>query len=196
MAFPPFKRLPGIRIGNGDHKVKLDLFFDLQCPYSKKSWDVIGESVLSGWHKEFWIYFQPICLSHHRQSWDLARALLAIHSADESRGLAFINHVYSNQEQFYNAAWKTKGQDEFLNFLATFSQKIIDLSVSELVEHIESDENYSMSKKSIHYAAIKQVWSTPTFMFNDVPVAELDSSSSLDDWNSHISGLETLSSST
>jgi protein-disulfide isomerase len=196
MTFPSFKELPGIRIGNGDHEVKLDLFFDLQCPYSKKSWDVIGESVLNRWHDKFSIYFQPICLSHHRQSWDLARALLAIHSIDESRALAFINHVYSNQEQFYNADWKTKGQDEFLNFLATFSQEIVDLSVNEFVERIESDGNYSVSKKSIHYAAIRQVWSTPTFLFNDVPVAELDSSSSLDDWNGLISGLEILSSST
>jgi hypothetical protein len=196
MTFPAFKRLPGIRIGHGDPRVKLDLFFDLQCPYSKKSWDVIGESVLHGWHEEFCIYFQPICLSHHRQSWDLARALSAINGVDESRGLAFINYVYSNQEQFYNAAWKTKGQDEFLNYLATCSQKVVDLSASEWVEHIESDDNYSMSKKSIHYAAIKQVWSTPTFLFNDVPVAELNSSSSLDDWNDTLSGLEILRSST
>jgi hypothetical protein len=157
---------------------------------------VIGESVRNGWHEEFCIYFQPICLSHHRQSWDLARALLAIHSIDKSLALDFINHVYSNHEQFYNADWKTKGQDEFLNHLATFSQKIIDLSVIEFVGRIESDENFSMSKKSIHYAAIKQVWSTPTFLFNDVPVAELDSSSSLDDWNGFLSGLEILGSST
>ncbi len=190
MTFPSFRRLPGIKIENGDHRIKLDLFFDLQCPYSKKSWDVIGESVLSEWKDKLSIYFQPICLSHHRQSWDLTRALLAINSIDESRALEFINHVYSNQEQFYNAAWKSRGQDEFLNDLATFSQKLIDLSVSDFVKIVESDDNYSKSKKSIHYAAVKQVWSTPTFLFNDVPVAELDSSSSLEDWNGFISDLD------
>jgi protein-disulfide isomerase len=194
MTFPFFSSLPGIRIGSGGRDVKLDLFFDLQCPYSKKAWDVIGESVQNGWPDQFSIYFQPICLSHHRQSWDLTRALLAIDRIDVSRSLAFIDHVYSNQEQFYNADWRTKGQDEFLNYLATSCQKIIDLSVSEFVEKMESDDNYSRSKKSIHYAAIKQVWSTPTFMFNDVPAAELDSSSSIDDWNRFISGLDFSSS--
>ena len=190
MTFPSFRRIPGIKIGNGDHRIKLDLFFDLQCPYSKKSWDVIGESVLNEWKDEFSIYFQPICLSHHRQSWDLTRALLAINGIDESRALEFINHVYSNQEQFYNADWKSKGQDEFLNDLARFSQKLIDRSTSDFIKSVESDDNYSKSKKSIHYAAVKQVWSTPTFLFNDVPVAELDSSSSLEDWNGFISGLD------
>jgi hypothetical protein len=194
MTYPSFGSLPGIKIGNGGRDVKLDLFFDLQCPYSKKAWDVIGEPVQNGWQDQFSIYFQPICLSHHRQSWDLTRALLAINRIDVSRSLAFIDHVYSNQEQFYNADWRTKGQDEFLDYLATSCQKIIDLSVSEFVEKMESDDNYPRSKKSIHYAAIKQVWSTPTFMFNDVPAAELDSSSSLDDWNRFISGLDFSSS--
>ena len=190
MTFPSFGRLPGIKIGNGDHNIKLDLFFDLQCPYSKKSWDVIGGSVLDEWTNKFSIYFQPICLSHHRQSWDLTRALLAINSIDESRALEFITQVYSNQEHFYNADWKSKGQDELLNDLASFSQKFIDCSASDFIKGMESDDNYSKSKKSIHYAALKQVWSTPTFLFNDVPVAELDSSSSLEDWNSFISGLD------
>ena len=194
MTFPSFSRLPGFRIGKGDDAVKLDLFFDLQCPYSKKAWDVIGESVLGGWQDQFSIYFQPICLSHHRQSWDLARALSAIVSIDESRAPAFVNQIYSEHEQFYNAEWRTRGQGEFLNHLATFSQKVVDLPVNEFLERVESDENYSRSKKSIHYAAIKQVWSTPTFLFNDVPVGELDSSSSLDDWNAHISGLDSSSS--
>jgi hypothetical protein len=124
----------------------------------------------------------------------LTRALWAVHSIDESRVPTFINHVYSNQEQFYNADWKTKGQDEFLNHLAVFSREIVELPVSEFVERLESDGNYSMSKRSIHYAAVKQVWSTPSFVFNDVPVPELSSSSSLDDWNAFISGLETLRS--
>ena len=190
MTSPSFERLPGIEIGNGNHRIRLDLFFDLQCPYSKKSWDVIGESVSNEWKDRIGIYFQPICLSHHRQSWDLTRALLAIKNIDESRALEFINHVYSNQEQFYNAGWKSKGQDEFLNDLARFSQKIVDRSAKDFINSIESDDNYSRSKKSIHYAAVKQVWSTPTFLFNDVPVADLDSSSSLEDWNGFFSGLD------
>ena len=190
MTSPSFGRLPGIKIGNGDPRIKLDLFLDLQCPYSKQSWDVIGESVSGEWKNRFGIFFQPICLSHHRQSWDLARALSAINSIDESRSLEFINHVFSDHEQFYNANWKSKSQDEFLDHLVTFSQKVIDCSASDFIESMESDENFSNSKKSIHYAAVKQVWSTPTFLINDVPVTELPSSSSLDDWNGFISGLD------
>ena len=30
---PKFKVLPGLSFGRGNHSIKLDLFFDLQCPY-------------------------------------------------------------------------------------------------------------------------------------------------------------------
>ena len=30
MTSPSFRRLPGIEIGNGDHRIRLDLFFDLE----------------------------------------------------------------------------------------------------------------------------------------------------------------------
>ena len=66
MTFPDFKILPGIDIVRGNHTVKLDLFFDLQCPYSKKFWDTIGEKLTKEWSQELHIKFHPICLSHHR----------------------------------------------------------------------------------------------------------------------------------
>jgi protein-disulfide isomerase len=190
MTFPSFGRLPGIEIGHASRRVRLDLFLDLQCPYSKKSWDVIGEAVSNEWKDHLSMSFHPICLSHHRQSWDLARALSAIHSIDESGALAFISAVYAEQDQFYNAAWKSKGQDEFLSHLAAFAREMVDCTASDFINRIESDDNYSKSKKSIHYAAVKQVWSTPTFFFNEVPADGLDSSSSLKDWNEIISGLD------
>ena len=74
--------------------------------------------------------------------------------------------------------------------LAAFCRDFAAHDESSFLEILESDENYSKSKEAIHYAAVRQVWATPTFFFNDVAVAELDSSSSLDDWNRFISGLD------
>ncbi len=187
MIIPKYKIFPGIKFGTESYPAKLDLFFDLQCPYSKKSWDIIGGSILNEWKGRLSVYFHPICLSHHRQSWDLTRTLFAINSIDDSKTTDFINLVYAQQERFYNAAWKPKTEDELLTELATLARKIIDLPTSDLLEKIESDEVYYDAKKSIHYSAIKQVWSTPTFVLNDVPVSELTSSTSLEDWNDFMS---------
>ncbi|MFC1749737.1 DsbA family protein [Pseudomonadota bacterium] len=154
--------MPGIKIGTGQTEIKLDLFFDLQCSYSKKAWDVVGHSVENSWADQLNIYFHPICLSHHRQSWDLTRALFAVKSLDASEAVEFIERVYSDHGQFYNAQWKSKTQDEFLSHLASITGKCANVSEKDFIGTIESDEVYANSKGSIHYAAVKQVWSTPS----------------------------------
>ena len=189
MSFPQFRKIPGIRLGEGIDSVRLDLFFDLQCPYSKKAWDVIGHSISNNWSTQLDIYFQPICLSHHRQSWDLTRTLFAIQYFDEARVIDYINAVYSDHGQFYNANWTLKGQDVFLSFLSSFSKDMVGVSEDALLKKMAEDQTHTDSKRSIHYAAVKQVWSTPTFFVNNVPLSDLTSSSTVNDWNKIISSL-------
>jgi protein-disulfide isomerase len=189
---PTFNTIPGIRLGRGTAEFQLDLFFDLQCPYSKASWDVIGEPITQKWGEYLNIYFHPICLSHHRQSWDLTRTLFAVRSLDESKTTDFIDLVYSEHEQFYNAQWKSKSQDELLDHLVRFAGSVIDDTDGRLRELIESDQIYANAKRSIHYASAKQVWSTPTFFVNHVPRSQLTSSSQLDDWDQLLTELQPI----
>ena len=116
MTFPYFRKVPGIELARGANSVRLDLFFDLQCPYSKKAWDVIGNTVTNEWSDQLGIYFQPICLSHHRQSWDLTRTLFAIQYFDERKVIDFINAIYKDHEQFYNANWVSQSQNDCSHF--------------------------------------------------------------------------------
>ena len=190
---PTFSSLPGIRLGRSQAELQLDLFFDLQCPYSKASWDVIGESLTHKWSEGLNIYFHPICLSHHRQSWDLTRTLFAIRSLEESKTTEFIDLVYSEHEQFYNAHWKSKSQDELLDHLVRFAGSVIDETDEKLRALIESDQIYANAKRSIHYASVKQVWSTPTFFVNHVPSSQLSSSSSIEDWGKLLTELQPIS---
>ena len=191
--FPKFSSIPGIRLGRGEAEFQLDFFFDLQCPYSKMSWDVIGEAATQRWSGYLNIYFHPICLSHHRQSWDLTRTLFAVRSLDESKTKEFIDLVYSGHEQFYNAQWKSKSQDELLDHLVRFAGRMIDEPDEKLRELIESDQIYANSKRSIHYASVKQVWSTPTFFINHVPCDQLSSSSQIEDWDQILTELQPIS---
>jgi hypothetical protein len=189
-VFPTFNSIPGIRLGRGEVELQLDLFFDLQCPYSKASWDIIGDPVTRKWSEGLNIYFHPICLSHHRQSWDLTRTLFAVRSLDESKTIEFIDLVYADHEQFYNAQWKSKSQDELLDHLVRFAGHVTDYPDEKLRELIESDNIYARAKRSIHYASVKQVWSTPTFLVNHVPSSQLTSSSRIEDWDQLLTELQ------
>ena len=189
---PTFNSIPGIRLGRGPAEFQLDLFFDLQCPYSKVSWDIIGDPIKQKWSEGLNIHFHPICLSHHRQSWDLTRTLFAVRSLDESKTKEFIDLVYSEHAQFYNAQWTSKSQDELLEHLVRFAGRVIDDTDEKLRELIESDQIYANAKRSIHYASVKQVWSTPTFFINHVPCDQLSSSSSIEDWDQILTELEPI----
>jgi hypothetical protein len=115
--------------------------------------------------------------------------LFAIQDFDEGKATGYIDAVYSEHKQFYNANWTSRGQDVFLKFLTSFSTDVIDISEGELLAKIKSDHNFAISKRSIHYAAVKQVWSTPTFFMNNVPLSILNSSSTLIKWEKVISDL-------
>jgi hypothetical protein len=125
-----------------------------------------------------------------RQSWDLTRTLFAVRSLDEGKANEFIDLVYSEHEQFYNAQWKSKSQDELLEHLLRFAGRVIDDPDGKLHQLIESDQIYANAKRSIHYASVKQAWSTPTFFINHVPCDQLSSSSLLEDWDQILTELQ------
>ena len=187
MSLPEFKIAPGVEIASGETS-KLDLFFDLQCPYSKKSWDTIGPEVGKAIGGQFKVFFHPICLSHHRQSWDLTRAFFSTLSYKPSKAIDFLNLIYGDHEQFYNANWKEKDQTAFISHLGELVSLLIDVPQKDFIERLESDEIFAKSKPSIHFAAVNQIWSTPTVVLDGVHVDQLNSSSSIDEWIKTLEG--------
>ena len=181
MSLPKLKEDPGVKISSGK-KSKLDLFFDLQCPYSKKSWDTIGSEIENEIGDIYEVVFHPICLSHHRQSWDMTRAFFATLSYDLSKAMGFLNLIYGDHEQFYNANWKEKDQNAFISHLSGLVSPLIDVPQKDFIERLESDEIFAKSKPSIHFSVAKQVWSTPTIVYKGDHLDQLSSSSSISDW--------------
>ena len=109
--------------------------------------------------------------------------MFAVRSLDESKTKEFIDLVYSEHAQFYNAQWTSKSQDELLDHLVRFAGRVIDDTDEKLRELIESDQIYANAKRSIHYASVKQVWSTPTFFVNHVPRDQITSSTPVEEWD-------------
>jgi len=180
VSFPLFEVQPGV--SNAPPGQKLDLFFDLQCPYSKTAWETVGESICNQWPDNTTVRFHAICLSHHRQSWNLARAMHTVSALAPELVFEFISAVYINHERFYNAQWSERGESELVDYLSDMAGALVNTTAKKFSINMLSDENFARSKLSIRYAALKQVWSTPTILWNEVEVPQISSSSTLEDW--------------
>jgi len=133
------------------------------------------------------IRFHAICLSHHRQSWNLTLSLFAIRALKPSAVFSYIDTIYADHEQFYNARWSERSERNLVEHVVDVTSSATSLSAQEIGMALGSDAVFAEAKKSIRYAALKQVWSTPTVFYNDIEQEQLSSSSPLSEWEALIS---------
>ena len=78
MPIPIPNRASGFTLGPSSANVKIDVFFDIQCPHSKQTWPTIIELLKYYESKSVSVTAHLITLSNHRQAWDLSLALFAL----------------------------------------------------------------------------------------------------------------------
>ncbi|WP_196358096.1 thioredoxin domain-containing protein [Nodosilinea nodulosa] len=78
-------RPSGFRLGSGDAPVQIEVFVDLECPFSKKAWPTVLAIANHYEGNGVGITAHPIVLCDHRQSWDLTKAVVAIAADDPLR---------------------------------------------------------------------------------------------------------------
>ena len=182
---PVPSRPSGFRLGSGDAPVQIEVFVDLECPFSKKAWPTVlavanyykGDSVATTAH--------PIVLCDHRQSWDATKAVVAIAADDPQRAWQFMSHLYEHQDAYTQDTFDHKTQQDLRQLMADLAAKFDpDLNTNDLVQQISDEEGSvaNRAKASVRYAISRGVWSTPTVFINGSPVPELESSSTLSDW--------------
>ena len=59
----------------------------------------------------------------------------------------------------------------------------------EFIQLLNSKEIYDLARIPARFAAIKGVWSTPTYSINGAETTDLSSQSSLQDWQTKIDSL-------
>ncbi len=131
----------------------------------------------------------PIVLCDHRQSWDLTKALVAIAADDALRAWQFIGYLYQHQTDYGPDAFDHKTRQDLRQLIKNLAAKFDPaLSNSDLAQQISDEEGTvaSRAKASVRYAIGRGVWSTPTVFINGSPVPELESSSTLSDWQALI----------
>ncbi|MGD1895872.1 MAG: DsbA family protein [Phormidesmis sp.] len=187
MAIPIPARPSGYRLGQADAPVVVEMFLDLECPFSKRVWGNVM-SVVPAYSPEqvCWI-FQLMTLGNHRQSWDATKAAIALSGENAKQFVAAASRIFEKQADFANEAWKDKTQTEFHQWLAENIAEATDKD--KFLKELNSIEVYAAARIPARFATVRGVWSTPTFFINGAEATTLSSGSSLQDWQAVIDPL-------
>jgi protein-disulfide isomerase len=169
--------------------VQIEVFIDLECPFSKKAWPTVWAIANHYEGDRVCITAHPIVLCDHRQGWDMTKAVVAIAADDPLRAWQFMSHLYQHQVDYAQDAFDNKTRADLRQLVKDLAAKFDPaLSTSVLAEQISNEEGSvaSRAKASVRYAISRGVWSTPTVFINGSPVAKLESSSTSGDWQSII----------
>ena len=187
MPIPIPQRPSGYRLGKGDAP---EMFFDLECPFSKKGWQTILQVVEAYSPEQLYLILLPMTLGNHRQSWDAARAAIAVAGDDSEKFISFVSYILDRQAEFANEASKDRTQTQWQEMLADYA---IDATAwsnkDKFIELLNSKDVYSQARIPARFAAQRGVWSTPTYFINGAEATDLSSQSSLADWQRQIDSL-------
>ncbi|MBE9063628.1 thioredoxin domain-containing protein [cf. Phormidesmis sp. LEGE 11477] len=195
MAIPIPSRRSGYRLGDANAPVMVEVFFDLECPFSKKGWETVMKVKAAYSLEQIYWAFQPMTLGNHRQSWDATKAAIAVanldtHNSDPQKFIEFVSYLFSKQADFANEAWKDKTQTEFHTFLSECAAAATNhKDKAQFLNLLNSEETYAKARIPARFATVRGVWSTPTFFINGAEATTLSSGSSVQDWQSVIDDL-------
>jgi protein-disulfide isomerase len=182
MSIPIPHRVSGFILGAPEARAKIDVFFDIQCPHSKRAWPTIVQILNHYESKPVSVTAHLITLSNHRQAWDISLGLFALAKGDANRFYGFTTFLMERQEQYYNVPFRHKTHEDLRQLITDFANEYAGLDRHEFLEEIDTHDVYIEARTPIRFAATRSVWATPTFFINNADDVPLNHDSSLNDW--------------
>ena len=182
MPIPIPNRSSGFTLGDPLANIKIDIFFDIQCPHSKRAWPTIINLLKYYESKPVCITAHIITLSNHRQSWDFNLALFALADGDAQRFFDFVGFLFERQEQFYNAPFMHKTHDDLRQLASDFAHQHAGVDKVSFLKRMDEHDIYIDARTPIRFAATRSVWATPTLFINNADDVPVKFDSSLQDW--------------
>ena len=190
MPIPIPQRPSGYRLGSSNAPIQIEMFFDLECPFSKKGWQTILKVVEAYSSEQIYLILQPMTLGNHRQSWDATKAAIAIAEEDTDKFIDFVSYLFDRQAEFANEASKDTTLTQWHKILADYAVDATQWSDKDkFIALLNSKEIYNQARIPARFAAVRSVWSTPTYFINGAEAMDLSSQSSLSDWQEKIDSL-------
>lgn len=182
MAIPLAHRPIGRVFGNLLANIQIDLFVDVQCPYSAKAWPVVREVMTHYGPEAIGIKVHMMVLSNHRQSWDVTLGLFGLAGDDDDKFMQFLSFLYDRQERYFNGAFADRTHNDLKLLVAQLGEEFDGTPKERMAAFLADDAVYAAAKQPGRYAALRGVWSTPTIFVNDSERSDIGSSSALSDW--------------
>lgn len=190
MPIPIPQRPSGYRLGDANATIVIEMFFDLECPFSRKGWQTILQVAKAYSSEQIYLIFYPMTLGNHRQSWDATNATIAVAGNDTDKFINFVSYLFDRQPEFANEASKDRTQTQWHDLLASYAVDATEWTDKEqFVELLNSKDIYSQARIPARFATLRGVWSTPTYFINGAEATELSSQSSLQEWQDTINSL-------
>lgn len=182
MPIPIPNRASGFTLGDPSASAKIDVFFDIQCPHSKRAWPTIIALLKHYESKPVSVTAHIITLSNHRQAWDMSLALFALSEGDAKRFFDFASFLFDRQDQFYNAQFMQKTHHDLRILAADFAHQHAGVNQQSFLKKMDAYETYIDARTPIRFAATRAVWATPTFFINNADDVPISFDSNLQDW--------------
>jgi protein-disulfide isomerase len=180
----PIPRRPsGFVQGAANALLQIEVFIDIQCPFSAKTWPTLMAVSDHYGTEKVQLRIEMLSMANHRQSWDVTRAIFAVVGSDSAAFFKLATFLYQRQESFFNGPFRTKTEldlfDLILRLLGEYGYQTDPVA---FITRLESDENSAIAKVPARIAFSRGVWSTPTIFINGAEAIQLGSRSTLADW--------------
>lgn len=182
MAIPIPKRVSGFTLGDSSADVQIEIFFDIQCPHSKRLWPNVLAVLENYQGKSVSVTAQLITLSNHRQAWDISLGLHAVAASDPQTFFDFTRFLFDRQAEFLNAPFRHKTHEDLRQCVADFAHEFCAFDKAKLLTLLDEHDVYIAARTPIRYAATRAIWATPTILINNADDVPLAFDSSAGEW--------------
>lgn len=189
MPIPLMRKAAGRLFGSPAADVQIEVFLDVQCPYSAKTWPTIEQVMVHYGPEAIGLSVFMMVLANHRQSWDVTLGLYGLSGQDEPRFFRFLGFLYSHQERYFNAAFAGRTHDDLKQLVADLCHEFDGTPQEQTASLLDDNSVFAAAKHPGRIATLRGVWSTPTVFLNGSERGEIGSSSSLMEWRSLIDPL-------
>jgi len=165
------------------------MFFDLQCPFSRKLWAKVPE-LRDRFGNDYDISLHTTSLAFHRQSFPAQTAayLIGMERGQEARE-RFQSALYANMERYVDAEADSMTKSQLYEVFADIAQQE-GLLVDDFLEKLADREKVIMPTWREHKEALKLgVFKAPQHVINGKLLPDTESSWEIEDYERALSGL-------
>lgn len=190
---------PGFRLGSPAAPIQLELYIDLQCPYSAAAFTTTLQ-LHDKQPSDVSVVYLPLVLPAHRQSYYMLKSslaaaltttsptLTATHSAPtvSSTWIAYVAYLYAQVDRFSSSHhYINKTEEDLINHVSRCALDFhhhTEQHFDHYYQLIKGGQLEEWARQAVRLAGKRGVVATPTFFVNGSECVVVDSSTTVDRW--------------